>query len=309
MISVEELVFDYPAVRALERVSFRVEPGTITALVGPNGAGKTTLLRCLAALETPLSGTIVIDGIDVAEEPRAAHRRLGFLQDFYGLYDDLTVRQCLDHHAASRGAPAAERKERIAKTATRLGLAARLKEKTGTLSRGFRQRLAIGQAIIHAPKVLLLDEPASGLDPEARHELSKLLLTLNGEGMTIIVSSHILAELEDYSSHMMILERGRIVEHRPIAAARGPARRLILALSAPDARLADLLRATSGVSQLTLDGESARFEFAGTLADQAALLHHLVSAGLPIASFGEEKRTMQDLYLERLRGAEGATPP
>src|SRR3990172_6769244 len=107
MIRVEELVFDYPAVRALERVSFTVEPGTITALVGPNGAGKTTLLRCLAALETPLSGQIIIDGIDVAEEPRAAHRRLGFLQDFYGLYQHLTLPPCLAHRPpAQKGAAA-----------------------------------------------------------------------------------------------------------------------------------------------------------------------------------------------------------
>ncbi|MCZ6720801.1 MAG: ABC transporter ATP-binding protein [Proteobacteria bacterium] len=301
MITVDGLLFDYPTVRALHGVSFTVETETITALVGPNGAGKTTLLRCLAALETPLSGKITVDDVDVAERPRAAHRRIGFLQDFFGLYDDLSVRRCLRHHAAAHDVPRAERPQRIAITAERLGLTERLDQKTGQLSRGFRQRVAIGQAIIHGPKVLMLDEPAAGLDPEARQELSNLLLTLRAEGMTIIVSSHILVELEDYSSHMMILDRGRVKENRAIAATTiASGRRLKAVLSAPDARLGELLAATEGVSRLAIEEQMARFDFSGDAARQALLLKILIEAGLAISHFGEERQTMQDVYLERL---------
>jgi ABC-2 type transport system ATP-binding protein len=302
MITVDGLLFDYPTVRALHGISFAVETETITALVGPNGAGKTTLLRCLAALETPLSGKITVDDIDVAERPRAAHRRIGFLQDFFGLYDDLSVRQCLRHHAAAHDVPHAERPQRIAITAERLGLTDRLNQKAGQLSRGFRQRLAIGQAIIHGPKVLMLDEPAAGLDPEARQELSGLLLTLRAEGMTIIVSSHILVELEDYSSHMMILDRGRVKENRAIAAtAVAVGRRLKAVLSAPDARLGELLAAAEGVSRLAIEEQTARFDFSSDAARQALLLKTLIEAGLAVSHFGEERQTMQDVYLKRLR--------
>ncbi len=302
MITVDGLLFDYPTVRALHGVSFTVETETITALVGPNGAGKTTLLRCLAALETPLSGKITVDDVDVAERPRAAHRRIGFLQDFFGLYDDLSVRRCLRYHAAAHDVPRAERPQRIAITAERLGLTERLDQKAGQLSRGFRQRVAIGQAIIHGPKVLMLDEPAAGLDPEARQELSNLLLTLRAEGMTIIVSSHILVELEDYSSHMMILDRGRVKENRAIAATTiASGRRLKAVLSAPDARLGELLAATEGVSRLAIEEQTARFDFSGDAARQARLLKTLIEAGLAISHFGEERQTMQDVYLERLR--------
>ena len=216
VVQVRDLVYDYPTARALFGVSFDIAPGSITALVGPNGAGKTTLLRCLAALETPYSGSVFVDGLDVEEHPRDVHKRLGFLQDFFGLYDELTVRQCLDHHAAAHGVPWVKRPAAVEQSAERLGLADRLGQKAGALSRGLRQRLAVAQAIIHQPSLLLLDEPASGLDPEARQDLSRLLVTLRDEGMTLIVSSHILAELEDYSTHMMIMQDGRLTENSAI---------------------------------------------------------------------------------------------
>ena len=303
VIAVRDLVFDYPTCRALHDVSFAIEPGSITALVGPNGAGKTTLLRCVAALDTPYSGAIAVDGLDVLEQPREAHGRLGFLQDFFGLYDDLTVRRCLHHHAAAHGMPRAAIAAAIDATAGRLGIADRLGQKAGTLSRGLRQRLAIAQAIIHEPKVLLLDEPASGLDPEARVELSRLLLTLRDEGMTSIVSSHILAELEDYSSHMLILRDGRIVRHCPIDGAATPRRRLRVTLSAPAADLEPALRDTPGVDGVALEGAGAVFDFAGDVAAQRDLLRRLVEAGLPVAAFHAEQRSMQDVYMDHLRPA------
>jgi ABC-2 type transport system ATP-binding protein len=197
MIAVRGLVFDYPGIRALDDVSFSLEPETITALVGPNGAGKTTLLRCLAGLDMPFAGEVTVAGLDVRREPRQSHRHMGFLADNAGLYDDLTVEQCLRYRAAALGLPASERDRAVQHAAQGLVIADRLHQKAGTLSRGLRQRLAIAETIVHHPQVLLLDEPASGLDPESRVGLADTLRRLKREGMTIIVSSHILSELED----------------------------------------------------------------------------------------------------------------
>ena len=295
---VSGLRFEYPGVRALDEVSFALEAGTVTALVGPNGAGKSTLLRCLAALETPFAGAISIAGIDVLEQPREAHRHIGYLSDFFGVYDDLTVAQCLRHAWASHGGADAEWRARVGRVAAQLGLNDRLAVAAGTLSRGLKQRLAIGQAIIHSPRLLLLDEPAAGLDPEARHALAGLFRELQSEGMTLVVSSHILAELDEYSTHMLVLRNGRVVEQRELAApAPGEARRLRVALASADARLEEVLRA-AGVEAMEVDEGGASFDWRGDDAGQAALLRTLLEAGLPVITFEAVRRNLHDSYLQ-----------
>jgi ABC-2 type transport system ATP-binding protein len=295
---VSGLRFEYPGVRALDDVSFELPAGTVTALVGPNGAGKSTLLRCMAALDTPLAGDISVAGVDVLEHPRLAHRHLGYLSDFFGVYQDLTVSQCLRHAWAIHGGAESAWREQVSRTAGLLGLSDRLAVAAGTLSRGLRQRLAIGQAIIHSPRLLLLDEPAAGLDPEARHALAALFRDLQSQGMTLVVSSHILAELDEYSTHMLVLRGGRVVEQRALQApAPGAVRRLRVVLVSPDDRLGPTL-AAGGVEGVEIEGAEATFEWHGDEAAQALLLRTLVEAGLPVAGFGEVRRNLQDSYLE-----------
>src|ERR1044072_7586986 len=149
MIDVRDLVFDYPGHRALAGVSLTVAGHSITALVGPNGAGKTTLLRCMAALETPYSGSVAIDGLDTRQAPRAIHARLGYLPDFFGLYDALTVRRCLHYAARTHGIGTSDAPGAPDKATGRVGLSDRMEQPAGALSRGLRQRLAIAQAIVH----------------------------------------------------------------------------------------------------------------------------------------------------------------
>ena len=220
MIIVEHLFFDYAGKRALNDVSFTIEPQTITALVGRNGAGKTTLLRCLVALQESTSGQITIEDegqkYTVEDEPRKIHELCSYLSDFFGLYEELTVRQCLSYIAWSKKCPAHEVDNKIEIAAKRLDLTNYLDIKAFKLSRGLRQRLAIAQSIILEPKILFLDEPASGLDPEARYHLSQLLVELQKQGMTILVSSHILTELEDYCTHMLVIDQGQILDHRAL---------------------------------------------------------------------------------------------
>ena len=294
---VSGLRFEYPGVRALDDVSFELEAGSVTALVGPNGAGKSTLLRCMAALETPLAGDITIAGVDVLESPRLAHRHLGYLSDFFGVYEELTVSQCLRHAWAIHGGADAEWRAQVGRTAGLLGLSDRLGAAAGALSRGLRQRLANGQAIIPSPRLLLLDEPAAGLDPEARHALAALFRELQSQGMTLVVSSHILAELDEYSTHMLVLRGGRVVEQRalqvPVA---GQQRRLRLVLVEPDARIAEVL-ASAGAEAIEVEGAETCFDWHGDAAGQALLLRSLVESGLAVESFGEVRRNLQDSYL------------
>jgi ABC-2 type transport system ATP-binding protein len=306
MLSVRHLVFDYPGHRALDDVSFRIEPKSITALVGPNGAGKSTLLRCCAALDRPFAGIVELDGYDIHEKPRLAHRRMGFLPDFYGLYDELTVRQCLTYRAAAVGLPSGQWPERVRLAAERMEIMDRLNDKAGALSRGLRQRLAIAQAIIHEPALLLLDEPASGLDPEARMGLSAVLRALRDKGMTIIVSSHILAELEDYSTHMLVIREGKILHHRALDPLSKQRVRIRVEVAGGEHKLVEVLSHEGGVTELTLIGSACTFEYPASAVSRHTLLKHLMNADLHVVEFKVDEEGLQEAYLEQVRAAEAA---
>ena len=300
-IEVSHLMFEYPGVRALDDVSFGVAAGSVTALVGPNGAGKTTLLRCLAGLEQPMLGSIEVAGIDVLEEPRAVHRKIGYLADFYGLYDALTVRQCFAYAAASHGVQDTAVEAAVMRAAERLGLTGLIARRAAELSRGQRQRVAIGQALIHDPRVLMLDEPASGLDPEARHDLALLFTRLSGEGMTLLVSSHILAELDEYSTHMLVMKEGRLIEAKSLGGAPAGACRVRVAFARPvanlAAHLAGVLGAIRGLKVVAAGDAGATIEFSGGLDAQGEMLRALVLAGLAVTSFSAERENLHQSYL------------
>ena len=300
MLEVGDLVFEYPGKRALDSVSFSIQEHSITALVGPNGAGKTTLIRCLAALARPLSGSVRLGDLDVLEQPRECHRRVGYMSDFFGLYDDLTARQCLAYVALAHGMDGGRLQAAVEATAQRLDIGHSLDKRAGALSRGQRQRLAIAQAIIHEPDVLLLDEPASGLDPGARMGLAELFVSLRAQGVTLVVSSHILAELDQYSTHLMIIRQGRVVEHRALAAEVQTRRTLRVLLAQPVEGLEERLQQTEGVERVKAGSSEASFEFSADPRAQHELLRRWISEGLPICAFREEKTNLQEAYLAKL---------
>jgi len=315
IIAAQDVVYDYPGARALDRVSFEVAAGTITALVGPNGAGKTTLLRCLAVLDRPASGRIWLDGLAVADHPRECHRKLGYLSDFYGLYDELTVRQCLIYHAAIHEISADAQPEAVARTAARMDLVGLMERRASQLSRGQRQRLAVAQAIVHDPAVLLLDEPAAGLDPEARWKLSTLIADLAKGGMTLIVSSHILSELEDYSTHVMIIRGGRLVLHKPLSEAAAeigadeavPQTCMRIEVAAPDAGFEKVLTGFKAATRVAVHGTSASVFIPADNPTRVALLRHCVQAGLLVTAFGEDRARVEEIYFA-LSQTPGAAP-
>jgi ABC-2 type transport system ATP-binding protein len=300
MIEVQNLIFEYPGHRAIDDVSFTINRDSVTALVGPNGAGKTTLMRCLCALEQPLSGSIIIDGIDVIENPRRSHEKIGYLSDFFGLYDELPVAQCLRYAAEANGVRN-KVSESVTQTAERLRLTERLGQHVGELSRGLRQRVAIGQAMIHNPRVLILDEPASGLDPEARHDLAELFKILKASGMTLLVSSHILAELEAYASEMLVIRDGQIIEQRELGVRPSSRRQILIELLAQDDAVDDLLRNRADVTTVTSDGPHITCNVAGGDEAQQQLLKELVQAGAAVVNFSTIEQDLQRSYLNSIQ--------
>lgn len=300
MIEVKNLIFEYPTKRALHDVSCLIKTGSITALVGPNGAGKTTLIRCIVGLHGPFSGQVLFDGVDVHEHPRDCHRRMAYLSDFFGVYEQLTVRQCLTYTARAYGVSGDQVRTVVEAAAERLKLTDRMREKAGALSRGLRQRLAIAQAIVHEPEFLVLDEPASGLDPEARQSLSMLLIGLRDAGMTLLVSSHILAELEGYCTDMLIMREGRIIDSRQLAGDLTAARRLRIELAAPSGTILALLEKIPDVAQVSVSEDVTTLLFSGDMTAQQGLLRRLVEAGEPVAGLREDRIALQDAYIAQI---------
>ncbi|CAK8723440.1 ABC transporter domain-containing protein [Candidatus Electronema halotolerans] len=301
MIAVKNLVYEYLDTKALDQVSFAIDEGAITALVGPNGAGKTTLLKCVAGLTKPVGGAIAVGGINVLEEPRRCHELMGFLPDFFGLYDALTVQQSLEYFALAQNLDRRLAKERAAEVAELLHLSDKFRSRAASLSRGMRQRLAIGQAMVHYPKVLLLDEPASGLDPEARMALAELFLHLNAEKkMTLVVSSHILAELDQYANDMLVLREGRVVEHRSLVKKSGLRKVLIRSASGQE-RIAAIARRMNGVTELREEQDAVCVQFSGTDEELALLLRELVQKGIAVTEFFCKKEGVQEQYLETVK--------
>lgn len=213
MIVINELSFSYENKQVLYNINLSLSDNSITGLIGENGVGKSTLMRCIAGLYQPNSGQVLLDGKPILQDLQASFAKIGYLPDFFGLSNGLTVMEHLTYAAHAKGVAKDDVASAVAQSADLLGLGDKLCSRVGQLSRGQRQRVGIGQVIVHRPKLLVLDEPASGLDPKARQELSRLFLMLKDAGMTLLVSSHILSELDEYCTHVLLLENGRIKQH------------------------------------------------------------------------------------------------
>jgi ABC-2 type transport system ATP-binding protein len=302
MIQVTNLTHEFADKVALDDVSFTVAEGSITALVGPNGAGKTTLMRCICALQTPMEGSIFVNGIDVIENPREAHSNIGYLSDNFGLYDSMRVEDSLLYIACSRIGDVDRAEKAVQEAISLCGISTFSDAEVGKLSRGMRQRVGIAQAIIHQPKVLILDEPASGLDPEARYDLSLLMRNLKHTGMTILVSSHILAELEDYSSDMLIMSGGKIVDNKSIKDQTSIQFTTIqLKADGITEFVVHQLQMKNGVKELKHEGSSLEIKLNEEFFSRKALMEYLLKNDIIPIDFKEVKNSMQDEYLKTLQ--------
>ena len=275
-------------------------------LSGANGGGKTTTIRMACGLLAPTTGRAVINGVDVAQEPERAQFAIGYLSDFFAVYEDLKVWEYLDYFAHAYKVNESEIPARVNEVIGQVSLEVKRDAMIRGLSRGMKQRLGIARAIIHRPKILLLDEPASGLDPKARLELRNLLRSLRDQGTTILISSHILTELEGFCTSIGIMEKGRMVRSgriEEVTAAENLARdfRVNWLGDDPPAALEATFAGHAHVTNLQLSIGTATFQFAGSDDDAATLLAELVAAGLRVKGFGEVKQTVEDLYMKLSR--------
>jgi len=301
MIRTTQLTRRYGDLVAVDRLDLAVPQGAIFGFIGPNGAGKTTTINILATLLRPSSGRAWIDGIDIQADPREVRRRVGYMPESFGLYEDMLVWEYLDFFAAAYEVPARRRPGIVDDVLALTDLAPLRDRPLDSLSRGMRQRLCLAKTLVHDPKVLLLDEPASGLDPRGRIELRELLRTLAGMGKTILVSSHILSDLSSYCSHIGILEGGRLLAAGPVeevlASVRAH-RRIVLRCLREAGRAETLLAAASGVRNVVRDGNTLHFEFIGTDEELALLPPRLVEAAIPFHGLTERDLDLEEIFLE-----------
>jgi ABC-2 type transport system ATP-binding protein len=293
---------EYDNLVAVEDLTLTIPQGDIFGLIGPNGAGKTTTIRMACGLLTPTTGQAVVDGVDVAREPEKAQRSIGYLSDFFAVYEELKVWEYLDYFAHAYKVEESQIPARVNGVIAQVSLEVKRDALIRGLSRGMKQRLGIGRAIIHQPKVLLLDEPASGLDPKARLELRNLLRWLRSQGTTILISSHILTELEGFCTSIGIMEKGRMVRSgriEDVTAAEQLTRDMRIAwIGDSTSAIQTRLAAHPHVSNAQLGVGSGTFQFGGTDDDMADLLADLVGAGVRVKAFGEVKQTVEDLYMK-----------
>ncbi len=290
---------------AVESVSLKIPSGAVFALVGPNGAGKTTLLKILAGLIEPSSGSGKIFGLDLQAKRREIQSKLGFLPDFFELYRDLTVREYLEYFARAYRIPESEKNARISALLEKVKLLDRRDAIIDTLSRGMRQRVAIARALINEPNVLLFDEPASGLDPEARQDLQNLFKELASEGRTMLVSSHILTELEEYCTHVAIMQKGKLVASGPIDSfqATTPSVRTVRMRVLSDVNQCKrMLETISGIAEVKVSGLEFTLSFSGDESAQSDLLRRVVQGGVQVSSFEFISGSMQEIYMSLMKG-------
>jgi ABC-2 type transport system ATP-binding protein len=283
-------------VHAVEHMDFRAPAGKVTALIGPNGAGKTTLLLMLASLLAPDSGTITVEGLDPQHHRAEVRRRIGWMPDTLGVWESLTAREILTQIARFYQLPKAGIAKRVAEMLDRVRLSDLADQPARVLSRGQQQRLSLARALIHDPSVLLLDEPASGLDPGSRVELRVMLRQLAAEGKAIVVSSHVLSELDEIADAAVFVNRGRTIRHQTTDEAAAAGRRY--AISATDGAALAAKLTELGLTFRVEDSRRAAVSLMLMNDDDAArLLRDLVLAGVGISSFAPASGALEETYM------------
>jgi ABC-2 type transport system ATP-binding protein len=299
---------------AVDRVNLTVEGGEIFGLVGPNGAGKTTTIRMLVTLLQPDQGEILVGGHSVGKAPREVRRLIGFMPDSFGVYGDMTVQEYLDFFGACYQIPPAQRLSLIKDLLELVDITHRRDDMVDTLSRGLKQRLGLARVLMHDPNILVLDEPASGLDPRARVEIRELLLEIARLGKTIIFSSHILADVAELCTRVGIMEAGKIVAVGTLdqLTEKAVPHRLIriaflnqIQIESAQAALAVLpgisaVRAQDGLGKA--DWVALEAEFVGDDDALCALLANLIAQGLPVVHFSEDTHNLEEVFMRATRG-------
>ena len=312
MIQLDNVTRCFGSTRAVDGVSFHVRAGEVFGFIGPNGAGKTTSMKILSTLDTPTSGEAWVDGFSVVDDPDRVRRRLGWMPDGFGTYPNVNCEEYLDFFARSYGLRGNDRRRALINVMGFTQLDQLANKPVKGLSKGMKQRLCLGRALIHNPKVLILDEPAAGLDPRARIELREMIGELAGEGKSLLVSSHILTELAEMCDRVGIIEHGQLL-------AVGTVDEILNQRAAGDEEQSDTttieltvlgdvesarqwLVSQSGIESAATVGQVIKIQFAGDLEQQADLLASLIGAGIRVVGFSSKQKSLEDVFLTVTRG-------
>ena len=301
VIEVDDVVHSFKGRRALDHVSFQVMPKSLHGFVGPNGAGKTTSLKIICTLLRPQFGVVKVFGHDVVEDQKMVRRKIGFMPDHFSTYRQMTVYEYLDFFAAAYGLSFDQRTRVIDEVLALTDMDGRKNDLISGLSRGMQQRTSLARVLVNDPDLLLLDEPASGLDPRARIELMEILKALRSMGKTIFISSHILSELAELCDAVTIIDRGKVkysgsMHGLLLTSDEHPAYRLTVA---GESDWTEPLRQLTGVLKVeSIEGRPEyRIEFDQTQLDTNQLLHGILGLNIPIMAFAEDKRHLNEAFM------------
>jgi ABC-2 type transport system ATP-binding protein len=304
MIQLENVTKYYGDLKAVDSLSLQIHESEIFGFIGPNGAGKTTTIKMLATLLVPTSGRILVSGIDPEEEPREVRRMIGYMPDSFGVYPDLAVWEYLDFFGAAYQIDPAKIGGLIDDVLELTDLSAKKYDLVETLSRGMKQRLCLAKTLLHDPAILLLDEPAAGLDPRARIEIRELLKELKKMKKTILISSHILSELSDFCTSIGIIERGKLIvagSLKEIENKIHSTKTYRLTALGPLESIDEFLKGR-GIEQIKTDSGALEFSWSQNEEDIASLLSALVSQNFQITSFHPVSANLEDLFMKITKG-------
>ncbi|RKN86934.1 ABC transporter ATP-binding protein [Paenibacillus ginsengarvi] len=305
MIEIRGLTKRYGTFTALDHLDMTIAKGTVFGFVGPNGAGKSTTMSILATLLLPTSGTAKVGGFEVTEHPKEVRRLIGYMPDFFGVYDNFKTTEYLDFYGASYGIPRAERLKLIPQLLELVNLSDKADFYVDSLSRGMKQRLCLARSLVHDPELLILDEPASGLDPRARIEMREILKELKTMGKTIIISSHILPELAEMVDEIGVIENGVLLAQGKVTDIQEKMRAsrvLHIRLLDREEEAVAFLKELPLITLVLRDELGVHVHFGGRDEEQWELLKLLVSGGYKVLSFNEAQTNLEDVFLEITKG-------
>jgi len=308
MIITRGLIKKYGRVMALQGLDLEVPEGSVYGFIGQNGAGKTTTLRILSGLLIPEEGIAEVAGRDVLRDPRGIREVVGYMPDFFGVYDDLRVGEYLLFYAAAYGIKGEVARKLRDDLLELVELGHKRDAFVDTLSRGMQQRLCLARSLIHDPQVLLLDEPASGLDPLARVEMREILRELCRLGKTIVISSHILSELADLCTHVGMIREGRLLRQGPLSdlLAGDRVRKFILRCNGPAEAAVEIIEDWPGAGILSKAVNQVEFKLSGDSGDIAALLRQIVASEAQVVHFAQTEQSLEDTFIQLAREVNGA---
>ncbi|MDP4092318.1 MAG: ABC transporter ATP-binding protein [Bacillota bacterium] len=305
MLVIENLVKRYGKFKAVDGLSLEIDKGHIYGFVGPNGAGKTTTMKIIAGLLKPTQGRVIVNGTDVSVDPRGVKRKIGYMPDFFGVYDDLKVTEYMNFYCGVYHIPRPERRKITGQLLDLVDLSVKKDAYVDSLSRGMKQRLCLARSLIHNPELLILDEPASGLDPRARIEMKEILKELKGMGKTILISSHILPELAEVCSSIGIIEHGKMVVSGTVdEILKKTAKKKTIRIRTLDNLESALkyIEEQPSMSGISINSDFIDADFDGNSQILSEILKGMVMNGIPVTSFSELEGSLESVFMHLTEG-------